>query len=210
MEDQHGSLRNYRARSYPLKDALGRQGGCAILISDISETTALIRRLDEQASTDELTGLLNRRSLMQSGSRLIEQLSSNGGWLGVVLMDLDRFKEINDTYGHEAGDTVLRCVGKCLPQALRDKDVVGRWGGDEFAVFLPGADRSAAWQVAERLGAQIAACEPLSDNPAVRISASFGVYAACVDGSVGMDDLMRAADQALYRAKNNGRNQSAV
>ncbi|GAP08950.1 protein containing diguanylate cyclase (GGDEF) domain [Bellilinea caldifistulae] len=209
-EDQNGNLRSYRARSYLLKDTLGRQGGCAVLITDISETTRLIRRLDEQASTDELTGLLNRRSIMQIGSRLIEQLSSNGGWLGIVLMDLDHFKEINDSYGHQAGDTVLRCVGECLPKALRDEDVIGRWGGDEFVVFLPGADRPAAWQVAERLRAQVAACEPLKAVPTIRVSASFGVYAACVDGSVGMDDLMRAADQALYRAKNNGRNQSAV
>lgn len=208
--DENGVLRHFKARSYPLKDAFGQAGGSAILISDISETTRLIHRLDEQASTDELTGLLNRRSLMQSANRLTDQLSRNGGWLGVVLMDIDHFKEINDLYGHQAGDEVLRCVGQCLSKVLRNEDVFGRYGGDEFAVFLPSADLTAACQVAERLRSQIAACQPLNGSPVIRVTASFGVYAAVLDAGLSMDDLIRGADQALYRAKNSGRNQSAA
>ncbi len=205
-EDENGYLRHFRANAYPVKDVLGQLSATAILISDVSETTRLINRLDQQASTDGLTGLLNRRALMESGSQLIEQANERGSPLAIVLLDLDNFKEINDTYGHQAGDVVLRSVGQRLRQTLRDEDVLGRYGGDEFAVFLPGVDLGDACQVAERVRAEISAIVPMSSQPGLRLSASLGVYAVVINGAVGIDDMIRYADQALYRAKHGGRN----
>ncbi len=185
---------------------LGQLSATAILISDVSETTRLINRLDQQASTDGLTGLLNRRALMESGNQLIKQANKRGSPLAIVLLDLDNFKEINDTYGHQAGDVVLRSVGQRLRQTLRDEDVLGRYGGDEFAVFLPGVDLGDACQVAKRVRAEISAIVPMSSQPGLRLSASLGVYAVVINGAVGIDDMIRYADQALYRAKHGDRN----
>ncbi len=209
-EDEDGSTRFFRAHAYPLKDAFSRLAGNAVLISDISETARLIRRLDAQASTDELTGLLNRRAVMQAGQQLLRRQGEMRGGIGILMMDLDNLKTINDTFGHQTGDKVLHWLGHWLLNALREEDVIGRYGGDEFVVLLPDADTATALQVAERLCTQIAASQPLQEEPAVRVSVSLGVYATVADGSLSMDGLLRAADQALYRAKYSGKNRVSL
>lgn len=208
--DENGGLRHFKARSYPLKNVFGQTSGSAILISDVSETTRLIQHLDEQASTDELTGLLNRRSLMQWGAKLVEQSAASGAPLGVVMLDLDHFKEINDTFGHKTGDEVLRCVAQCLHSGLRQGDVLGRYGGDEFVVFLPGVEFGGAMQIAERLRALICACRMSGELSSITISASCGVFVSQAGQTTCVDDFLRQADLALYRAKGGGRNQAAV
>ncbi len=100
-------------------------------------------------------------------------------------------KTINDTFGHQTGDKVLHWLGHWLLNALREEDVIGRYGGDEFVVLLPDADTATALQVAERLCTQIAASQPLQEEPAVRVSVSLGVYATVADGSLSMDGLLR-------------------
>jgi diguanylate cyclase (GGDEF)-like protein len=130
--------------------------------------------------------------------------------MGVLLLDLDHFSHINNTRGHLAGDHALRAVATELRRQVRDGDLVGRWGGEEFVVLLPGADPTAARQVAERIRAAVRA--PLTDLPGavhgtdgdLRITASLGVAAYPAHGAT-VDELLLAADTALYRAKRNGR-----
>ncbi|MGG5807814.1 PleD family two-component system response regulator [Falsiroseomonas sp. CW058] len=153
----------------------------------------------EMAVTDPLTGLRNRRYVR----RHLEGVLRNSG-AAVLLIDVDRFKSVNDTYGHAAGDVVLREVAERVRGHLRAADVVARYGGEEFLVVMSGAQAEDAQLVAERLRGAIAAVPVTADGQALNVTASVGVAA----GEIGAqsDDVVSAADAALYRAKNNGRN----
>jgi len=131
----------------------------------------------------------------------------NGSSVGVVLFDVDHFKVTNDTYGHLTGDHVLTEVARLVRSITRPYDAVGRYGGEEFLVILPGCDELTAVSHAERLRMAIShAFVKATDGQQVRITASFGVTVAERDSSPGVDALVQAADTALYRAKNAGRN----
>ena len=157
--------------------------------------------LEVQATTDVLTGVVNRRRLDDELQRLIAQALRYGQSLSVVLVDLDRFKEVNDTHGHDIGDRVLVEVADRLTATVRDADLVGRWGGEEFLLLAPHTDHPAACALAERCREAISRPSmPVGD---VTMTASFGV------ATLGPDDdarsLMRRADLALYTAKSEGR-----
>jgi diguanylate cyclase (GGDEF)-like protein len=124
----------------------------------------------------------------------------------VFLMDLDNFKQINDTYGHKAGDTVIKTVAGVCNNSLRVTDIFGRYGGEEFMAFLPETPSEKAFQVAERLRQNIAGTRIDLDNNSIYVTASIGV--ACVEkaGNIGLDELLKNADEALYEAKKAGRN----
>ena len=176
------------------------------------------RSMETLAMHDTLTGLLNRRAIhdraLSEHNRL--RRGATNSPLSVIMLDIDHFKAINDRYGHEAGDRALRAISEFLLAQLRSYDGLGRWGGEEFLMLLPGADQAEALAVAERIRANLAQARPaLPDGTQVSLSASLGV-ATLDDTSVGavgeqwLDDLVRAADQALYRAKNAGRNRVAA
>ncbi len=153
------------------------------------------------AKVDSLTGVLSRAAFEEVMAREIERVKRYGSKLSLVMFDLDNFKEINDTYGHLFGDKVLRRVAEVVKENLRKTDVVGRWGGEEFVVLLPGTDGEEARAVAEKLRKKL---EALGMGNKVRITASFGV-AELKDG----DDPLRLilkADKALYTAKRRGKN----
>ncbi|GAP08054.1 MAG TPA: GGDEF domain-containing protein [Anaerolinea thermolimosa] len=204
IEQSSGEERYYRAKAYPIYGKRSQYNGQAVLISDVTETVGLLHQLSYQANVDELTGLLNRRHLMKMGARELEASHRSGLPLGVILIDLDHFKSVNDTCGHAAGDEVLRSVAECFRRGVRSVDLLGRYGGEEFAVFLPGADLEATVRVAERLRESLASWSVLKQDENLRITASFGVYAANSDLTI--DQLLSIADQALYRAKQEGRN----
>ena len=153
----------------------------------------------EMAVTDSLTGLRNRRYVR----RHLEGVLRNSG-AAALLVDVDRFKSVNDTYGHAAGDVVLREVAERLRGHLRAADVVARYGGEEFLVVLSASPREDAMMVAERLRSAVAGEPVRAEGEALRITASIGV--ASGEAGTPPDDLVAAADAALYRAKNNGRN----
>jgi diguanylate cyclase (GGDEF)-like protein len=205
IERPGGEERYYRARVYPIYGKRSQYHGQAVLISDVTETVGLMRQLSYQANVDELTGLLNRRQLMKMAAREVEISRRSGRPLGVILIDLDHFKEVNDTFGHAAGDEVLKNVAECFRKGLRSVDLPGRYGGEEFAVFLPGADLEATLRVAERLRESLASWPVLPQDEGFRITASFGVCAASAR-EMTLDQLLAVADQALYRAKAGGRN----
>ena len=157
--------------------------------------------LEVQATTDVVTGVANRRRLDDELQRLIAQASRYGQSLSVVLLDLDCFKEVNDTHGHDIGDRVLVEVADRLTAAVRDADLVGRWGGEEFLLLAPHTDHPAACALAERCREAISRSSMQAGD--VTVTASFGV------ATLGPDDdarsLMRRADLALYTAKSEGR-----
>lgn len=156
-----------------------------------------------RAMTDALTGLPNRWALQDALKRMLAHASRSNSPLGLLLLDLDHFKQLNDTYGHNAGDQALAAVGQVLMGELRDADLPARSGGEEFAVLLPGTPLEGSLAVAEQLRRAIAAIE-LPFAGAV-LTASIGVAVLPLH-AVDSDGLMRAADRALYAAKRAGRN----
>ncbi len=167
------------------------------------ENARLHHIVQRQAVTDELTGLVNRRRFVEAlGSELV-RARAFGAPLAVVMADLDHFKLVNDRFGHAAGDEVLQRFAELIRAHLRDVDVPGRLGGEEFAILVPETDAAGAAAVAERVRSALGDARFLLAHPH-SVSASFGVAQLSVDESG--DHLLQRADRALYRAKENGRN----
>jgi diguanylate cyclase (GGDEF)-like protein len=158
-------------------------------------------QLLELATIDELTGVKNRRRFREDLELLFAQADRQGSPLSVLMLDIDRFKQFNDTFGHPAGDEVLRQVGLILRKSVRAHDVVARYGGEEFVVLMPATQASEAIDVAERLRSAIA-CQPW---PLRKVTASLGM-ATTSRGIPNPAALVDQADQALYQSKQAGRN----
>ena len=171
------------------------------------ENAKLHHLVQRQATTDDLTGLVNRRRFIEALDSEIVRASMFRSPLSVVLGDLDHFKLVNDRFGHQTGDEVLRQFAELVREHLRDVDVPGRIGGEEFAILLPETDAAGAVAVAERVRRSLRSLRPTPDRSAA-VTASFGV-AQLAEGETG-DELLRRADVALYRAKSEGRNTVTV
>lgn len=170
--------------------------------TDLSvQLASALDRLDRIAATDELTGVGNRRGFVKQLEQCLAQASEVSVCL--VLFDIDHFKSVNDTYGHGVGDDVLRRVAGAAVGSIRDHDVIGRIGGEEFALLFSAADESCAAVAAEHIRKQIEDLR-LDDPPDVRVTASFGVAHLQPGFSAGA--ALQSADEALYRAKRGGRN----
>ena len=178
-----------------------------ILLAMSKERTEL--RHKTAAMTDPLTGLLNRRAFLQDAEALLHQQISRDRPIGVLLIDLDHFKSINDRFGHAAGDKVLQIFAKTAQASLRQSDLVGRLGGEEFTVVLADAGIDNAYLVADRLRNAFAVAAAVIDGQALHATASIGV-SVIVDPSQDLARLMTLADQALYLAKARGRNRVEV
>ncbi len=165
--------------------------------------------LQHEASHDRLTGLWNRGTILDHLARELSRTRREGGSMSVLLADIDRFKHINDTYGHSAGDQVLCEISRRIRSPLRDYDTAGRYGGEEFLLVLPGTDAGKARVVAERLREHVHATPVTGESFTHEVSVSIGV--ACTY-AVGFEStaLIHVADQALYRAKAAGRNRVEV
>jgi diguanylate cyclase (GGDEF)-like protein len=170
-------------------------------LADRARLTTLSTRLEQIARTDALTGLLNRRALNEHLGRAAAHARRRGEPLSLLMIDLDRFKETNDQFGHEAGDQVLCAFAGCMRDALRADDIYGRWGGDEFLVALPATDRERAQVAAERLRHFARTLE--LDEIGLHDGVPFSVGVATATQTTPLE-LLRAADTALYRAKPKG------
>jgi diguanylate cyclase (GGDEF)-like protein len=157
------------------------------------------RELHHQATHDMLTGLPNRAQLAGCAAR------SAGRGLAVLLLDLNGFKQVNDTYGHAAGDALLRELGHRLSVGLGPGDVAGRQGGDEFVVLLPEADRAAAERAGERLREAVLRPVPIGDGREVSVGVSIGIAVRPAGDTADLDALTADADAAMYREKHAGR-----
>jgi diguanylate cyclase (GGDEF)-like protein len=167
------------------------------------------RALLEQATRDALTRLWNRRSIDSILDKELARSLRAAESVGVLVVDIDHFKKLNDTYGHAAGDAALRDVATQLESVLRPSDSVGRYGGEEFLVVLPNCDLTGALATAERLRETVANCRLRLAESDVSVTVSIGV-AVTGGGCVEAAELIRRADEALYRAKRNGRDRVEV
>ncbi len=167
-----------------------------------AQMKALNESLQRVSRTDALTEIANRRAMMEEvGAERLRSIRG-GTPMAVVMADVDLFKGINDTFGHEAGDRVLHGLGQALKGALRAYDVCGRWGGEEFLVLLPGTDREGAEEVAEKLRKAVADLRIPAGDKEISVRMSLGI--AVLDGHEPLDALLRRADEAMYEAKRMG------
>ena len=171
-----------------------------------AELIAAREALRMQATHDVLTGLFNRAAIFDILERELARRYREGMTLSIIMADLDGFKQINDTYGHQAGDAVLREVARRMHASLRSYDAIGRYGGEEFLIVLPRCDISQAMDLAERVRAQVSREAMDISQGYVQVTSSIGVAASGGASEVDTDSLIHAADKALYRAKHKGRN----
>ena len=174
------------------------------------ENVDLHETVQKQAVTDELTGLFNHRRFQEVMTAEVERARRYGHELGLIMLDIDNFKSVNDTYGHLQGDNVLREVARVLRQSSREIDEPARYGGEEMAVALPQTDLEGAYQFAERVRGRIEALElPLADGDGtLKVTASFGVASLATADGASKGALVAAADGALYEAKRSGKNRT--
>lgn len=196
-----------------VRDESGFAVGEMVSLTDITQQKKIEQELAEAnaqlqflANHDALTGVLNLRAYHEVCDRLMEVTGRNGASFSVLFLDLDHFKQINDTYGHDVGDLVLKSVTRCMKQTCRSCDIIGRVGGEEFSIFLPETDNQGAMVFAERLRACIEQ-EILSidQQTTIRVTASIGV-ASKMKHHKAISDIQRDADHAMYHAKKDGRN----
>ncbi|MDH3706628.1 MAG: EAL domain-containing protein, partial [Acidimicrobiia bacterium] len=182
--------------------------GLVVNARDITERVAATRTLAQQAYHDDLTGLPNRARLRHEIEDRLARIRENDRLLGVLFLDLDRFKVVNDSLGHAAGDELLRVIAHRLTQAVRPRDLVGRLGGDEFVVVLDDmVDRTDALVTAQRLRRAVSRPVDLA-GASTTVSTSVGI--AIADDQTSADELLRDSDTALYRAKDQGRDRAEV
>src|SRR6185436_17739285 len=162
--------------------------------------------LREQATHDSLTGLWNRAAVFEILANELARQKRHGGSIAIAMIDLDHFKRINDDYGHQIGDQTLRAVAEAMTRCTRRYDAVGRFGGEEFLIILPGCDKMNALSHAERVRAAISNLTVKVPGRFLTVTASVGVATVLAGSDIDSCLLIRAADTALYRAKNNGRN----
>ena len=162
--------------------------------------------LHEQANTDPLTHLANRRSFFRMAQELMQQMRSRANPFSVVMLDIDHFKEINDTYGHKAGDYVLVQLAEVLNDAIREGDILARIGGEEFVVASPMTNRLAAIVLSERLRKSVEQSEFVFEGSKIPVTISLGAAAMSAEPDDDLDKLMAVADGRLYLAKQRGRN----
>ncbi|WP_051938073.1 GGDEF domain-containing protein [Ferriphaselus sp. R-1] len=190
----------------PIYDEAGKVIGLLPTAVDITERKRLEMELHRQARLDYLTGLSNRRDFMERAQLELARTQRYGNALSVLMLDVDNFKKINDSHGHDAGDMVLKSIALTFHKVLRSVDIIGRLGGEEFAVILPETGVETALEVAERLRETISASEvALSDGLRIHFTVSIG--AASINNiASNIDTLLRESDRALYKAKLTGKN----
>lgn len=210
-----GTIGYTLARYIPDKQGEKVKGFFA-LMSDVTEMkltqdkmAALIETLNTQAVTDGLTGLTNRRHFWELATVELKRSKRHGFQLCLIMLDIDKFKSINDSLGHAAGDEVLRSLSTLMKHALRESDIVGRLGGEEFGILLPQTGEDEAQVIAERLRLAVMDKPVTFEDRTIRYTISIGLAPAW-KSEASVDDLVKRADTALYRAKETGRNKVCI
>lgn len=204
-----GENRIYWTVKKPLRDHKGRITGLLGVSTDITEVVELREQFKKLANTDSLSGAFSRRYWTERADHELERSRRTGGVLAIVLLDIDRFKSINDKYGHAIGDRAIQALAKACRSVMRGTDFLGRLGGDEFVVLACDSKKEGPMLLAERLRNAIEQAEVWDDGEQkILLTASFGVAVANSESTV--EQLLARADSALYEAKSCGRNQIKV
>lgn len=191
---------------YPLMRLQVRESGkLEVMTRTLTEKSATFQ---QAALTDALTGLQNRRYFDDALAEYLEEFGRIGRPIGVMIIDLDHFKKVNDTYGHDVGDIVLKELGQCLMEFTRYHDIVARLGGEEFAVVAPNLDMYSLKKLAERIRMAVENLTIRAGSTTLKVTASIGI--ATWDGQEDGMGLYKRADAQLYHAKNGGRNRVAA
>jgi diguanylate cyclase (GGDEF)-like protein len=214
LEDRDGDLIGLISMDEPLEGALPTEDDCRALeyfAQQCAMAVAESRRLQaalEEAVTDELTGLVNRRGLLERAPTMVEHARRTSSQLAALFVDIDNFKDINDSFGHAFGDEVIAAVASAVSRRLRRDDLVARFGGEEFVALLPDTPVEEAVALAEEVRRIVASSELVAMHPPLRVRVSVGVAAL----GPGQDTrkLLASADSALYRAKRTGRDRVCV
>ncbi|MBV8500981.1 MAG: GGDEF domain-containing protein [Paucibacter sp.] len=197
-------------RNSPIQAIIFTVLSCAVLSLSLGFVYLSMERAEqryrEMAMSDVLTGLPNRRAITEELERCVSRARRDGELVGVVLLDIDHFKRVNDSFGHQAGDVVLRSVAQAVRSRLRGHDQVGRFGGEEFLVVLPGADLNGALAAAESLRQTVESSPVRWGAQSIAVTVSVGVRGGIVTAAETADTLVGSADAAMYQAKQSGRN----
>ncbi len=204
-----GEERYFEIDVVPLGDFQDRSQRMLKSIRDVTEEKKIQEKLKFLATTDSLSGLYNRAEFMSLAKREFAWAQTNNEDLALLIMDLDNFKVINDTFGHAAGDEVIREIGNIIKTSFQKTDIVGRIGGEEFAVVLKNASLEEAKLVAEKFRETVATGIVFYGGQEISLTVSIGV-AAMHDDINDIEDILKRADDALYRAKAMGRNSVAT
>jgi diguanylate cyclase (GGDEF)-like protein len=206
-------LQSFEIRTWPLISST-KNLGRAVIFADVTAQVLLREELRRRADTDSLTGLANRRRFHHALEAECLRISRNRTPIALLMIDLDYFKDINDCYGHPAGDAVLRGVAQVLADSIRKSDLLARYGGEEFAILMPETHREGATIIADRIRAAVFQNPVKVDEKMIHLSASIGVSCYGGDSQFPSDPdpeiLLKEADLALYRAKASGRNRVDV
>jgi diguanylate cyclase (GGDEF)-like protein len=200
-----GELQHFEAHVLPLL-VEEHQAGWAVILANITTQVRLFHELRHEAETDNLTGVANRRSFATAIGRENARSARYGTVFSVLILDIDHFKEINDHFGHSAGDRVLATVTSRITSCLRHSDLPSRYGGDEFAILLPETGSESTLEVAERIRCAIANDPVEMKGQSIPVSASIGMATYDPTRTTDWEQLLNEADKALYRAKTGGRN----
>ncbi|HYD31012.1 MAG TPA: GGDEF domain-containing protein [Azospirillaceae bacterium] len=207
--DESGHLLTLVLDAVPVwLDDDGGIGGLVVRFRDLAESRHRERELEQLATVDPLTGTTNRREFLRLAEAEVQRASRTGRPLALLMLDIDHFKQINDRFGHPAGDEALRRFADTCRGTLRSADVFGRCGGEEFAIITPDTDAAGAAVLAERLRRHVAASTIDLPGGPLRMTVSTGI--AGLSGHDTLDTLTHRADRALYRAKHAGRNRVIV
>ncbi|WP_253278863.1 histidine kinase N-terminal 7TM domain-containing protein [Psychrobacillus sp. FJAT-21963] len=200
---------HYRINFSPILNKNGLHVGKIITFIDVTERVNMQDKLKKLASLDGLTQVLNRTFFMRKSEMIMDHLILNGGSISVIMFDIDYFKKINDTFGHEAGDLVLTQVTKTVQEELHNTEFMGRYGGEEFIICMPKTSLAEASARAKSIRTAVEESYTIFNGEKIMVTSSFGVSNAIVEEGedrYSLSDLIRQADMALYTAKNNGRN----
>jgi diguanylate cyclase (GGDEF)-like protein len=171
----------------------------------IAESFGDLQRFERNASTDALTGLSNRHAMEETFPREVQRCVKNEQPISLIMIDVDRFKSFNDQFGHVAGDRALSAVGHVLRKQFRPRDLLVRYGGDEFAVLLPGVGQDEALTIADRVRSAVSGSTETSGDSTIQVPVNISMGVAQLENHGNFEGLLRAADEALYRAKAAGR-----
>jgi diguanylate cyclase (GGDEF)-like protein/PAS domain S-box-containing protein len=203
---EDGDERWFEARTAPLIGENGQPSSVVWIDRETTEQVHLYHEIERLANTDALTGLANRRHFMNTTQAFVEHNGPSQTPCAFILIDVDHFKEVNDKRGHVFGDEVLQMVASRLQKQVRSQDTVSRYGGEEFAVFLPHVGEAEAEQVAQRLCRSVCAQPFQVDDETLSLSISVGMVSILVDNNLKIEEMIKKADDALYEAKRAGRN----